>query len=247
MKRIKLFCIPYAGGSATVYNSWQDHLNRRIQLYPVEMAGRGKRMAEALYNTIDEAADDVIRAIKYEIIDGTPYAFYGHSLGAAIAYVAAQKIVTERYPNPEHIFFSGRGAPHIRRDDRTPYYLLPDDEFREKVLDLGGTPKEFFDHPELMEILLPVLKADFRISGIYRHPETITPLPIDISVLTGKEEDLIPGQVEGWEDHTTRKCILYHFDGGHFFLHNPEQKMKIMEIINSTLVEIARKRIGHHA
>ncbi|MCP4216491.1 MAG: thioesterase [bacterium] len=246
MKRIKLFCIPYAGGSAMVYGTWKNFLDRRIVLHPVELPGRGKRINEPYCANIMESAEDVLKTIKYELLDGTPYAFFGHSLGSIIAYQTAQLIRERRMPEPAHIFFSGRGAPHILRSDKKPYYLLPDDEFKEKVLDLGGTPEEFFQHPELMEILLPLLKSDFKISGQYKHPEKITPLTCDISIMTGKEEDLKPGQVEGWEDHTTEKCILYHFEGGHFFLNHKKEKEQIMKILNETLTDIARKRIGMH-
>lgn len=225
-----------------VYSKWKDDLDKSILLHPLELAARGKRINESNYNTAEEAANDVLSMIRFQLAD-LPYAFYGHSLGALIAYLTAQKIRDMKYPGPAHIFFSGRGAPHIHRDDKPMYYTLPEDEFREKVLELGGTPPEFFDIPELLEILLPLLRGDFRISGTYRLRGEIKPLDCNITVLTGKEEDLNPQQIEEWKLHTKQQCNLYSFEGGHFFLNNPVEKDKIIRIINDTLGKIAQTRI----
>jgi len=242
MKKIRLFCLPYAGGSAMVYSKWKDDLDKSILLHPLELAGRGKRINESNYNTAEEAAEDVLAMIRFQLAD-LPYAFYGHSLGALIAYLASQKIRDLKYPGPAHIFFSGRGAPHIHRDDKPLYYSLPEDEFREKIMDLGGTPPEFFAIPELLEILLPLLRGDFRISGVYRHRGEIKPLDCDITVLTGKEEDLKPQQIEEWKLHSKKQCTFHSFEGGHFFLNNAVEKEKIIHIINDTMGKVARTRI----
>lgn len=246
MKKIRLFCLPYAGGSSMVYGKWKDDLDKCIHLRPLELAGRGKRINEPYYQSEEEAAEDVLRMIRFELAD-LPYAFYGHSMGALIAYLTAQKIRKMRYPGPVHMFFSGRGAPHIFRDDKPLYHTLPEDEFREKVMKLGGTPPEFFEIPELLEILLPLLRADFKLSGTYRHTGEITPLDCAITVLTGKEEDLKPEQIDEWKYHTRYHCAFHSFEGGHFFLNNPLEKEKIMTIINDTLLNLARTRVPRSA
>jgi medium-chain acyl-[acyl-carrier-protein] hydrolase len=242
MKKIRLFCIPYAGGSAVVYSKWKDDLDKCVHLHPVELAGKGRRIADPLYESAQEAAEDVIKIIKPEL-KNTPYAFYGHSLGALIAYLAAQTLREMRYPGPSHIFFSGRGAPHIRRDDKPVYHTLPENEFREKIIELGGTPPDFFKIPALMEILLPTLRRDFKISWNYFHSPETKPLDCDITVLTGKEEDLKPEQIDEWKLHTNCNCTFHSFEGGHFFLNAPTCKEKLMGIINDTLVPIAMRRI----
>jgi surfactin synthase thioesterase subunit len=129
MKKIRLFCLPYAGGSSMVYSKWKDDLDRCIHLRPLELAGRGKRISEPYYQSAEEAAEDVLQMIRFELAD-LPYAFYGHSMGALFAYLTTQKIRKMRYPGPVHIFFSGRVAPHIFRDDKPLYYTLPEDECR---------------------------------------------------------------------------------------------------------------------
>ncbi|UCH96227.1 MAG: thioesterase [Candidatus Aminicenantes bacterium] len=247
MKRIKLFCFPYAGGSSLVYSNWKDHLDKRILVYPVELAGRGRRIADPFYNSMDEAVEDVLRMIKYDLSDA-PYAFFGHSMGTGVAYHTAQKIRGKTFPQPVHIFCAGRGAPHILRKDKPPYHTLPEDEFREKVMDLGGTPEEFFQQPELLEILLPLLRADFKISWEFTkfyHDrfDTMKPLDCNLTVFIGKEDDIKPEQIKGWKAHTTKTCTILSFDGGHFFLNHREQKEMMLKIINDTLLEIVNRRI----
>ena len=226
-----------------VYNNWKDHLEGFIRVYPVELAGRGPRINEPFYSSIDEAAEDVIKMIRFDLSDG-PYALFGHSMGGAVAYRVMQKLTEKRYPRPLHIFFSGRGAPHIIREDKEPYHTLPNDEFREKILELGGTPKEFFEHPELMEILLPLLREDFRISWNFNHQfGEVEPLDCDITVLIGKEDDLKPEQIEGWKLHTRRKYTQHFFEGGHFYLNDSGEREKMFAILNETLAGLVGKRI----
>ncbi len=243
MRKTKLFCFPYAGGSATFYSRWADHLNPSIDIQQVELAGRGKRIYEPLYRDLKEAIDNVFHLIK----DQTRiyrYALFGHSLGALIAFELAMKLKEQGFPSPEHIFFSGRGAPHVPRSkDRKIYHQLPDDEFRESIVELGGTPKELFDYPELLDILLPTLKNDFRISETYRydHYEDAAPFDHDITVFLGKDENITPEQMAGWRQHTRNVCSIHYYDGGHFFIH--EKVAETAAVINRTLAATPQKGI----
>src|SRR3989337_1522600 len=116
MNTIKLFCFPYAGGSATAFNNWKRYLSPSIKLLPVELRGRGRRVHEPLYRDMIDAVEDVFNIVSPEIGD-CPYAFFGHSMGGSIAYNVAQMIQRANLPSPAHIFFSARKAPHINRDD----------------------------------------------------------------------------------------------------------------------------------
>jgi surfactin synthase thioesterase subunit len=158
--------------------------------------------------------------IKDEITS-TPYTIYGHSMGAIIAYELAYKIRENNLPEPLHLFFSGRGAPDVPRDrDEEMYYNLPENEFREKVIELGGTPKEFFDHAELREVLLPMLRSDFKIAETYVHDSEVIPFNHDISIYLGKDEQLSAEQIQGWTKHTHAISSIHSFPGDHFFIHD---------------------------
>ena len=232
--RIKLFCFPYAGGSSTVYHQWKSLLGDNIELRPIELAGRGRRIGEDMYKNLEEVVDDVFQLIRGEI-QQSPYMLYGHSMGALITYELAQKINDFRLPKPVHLFFSGKGAPHVKRLDKKKYHLLDEKAFREEVINLGGTPPELFEHPELMELLLPLLKNDFRIAETYSHAGSIRPFDQDITVLLGREDDLTTEQCEEWAKHTSEKCQFHYFPGGHFFINN--EAVNITQIIKSMAVK----------
>lgn len=232
-KKIKLFCFPYAGGSAAAYNKWKQYLDKGIELHTVELAGRGRRIYDPLYDSMDEAVNDVYKIVIPQIAD-MPYCFFGHSMGGIIAYELALKIRELKKPRPRHIFFSGRGAPHIRgSEDERKIHTMTEEEFKKEIIELGGTPKEFFEHPELLDVLLPMLRSDFKIAECYEEKSSITPFDHDITVFIGKEEDVTAEQMHGWREHTSGICTLHYFNGDHFFL--SEETKKVVEIINKTL------------
>jgi surfactin synthase thioesterase subunit len=230
---IKLFSFPYAGGSSASFNKWKQYLHPSIELVPVELAGRGRRMRDPFYRNVPELVEDVFHIIRSEISKG-PYALFGHSMGSMIAYHLAQRIREAQLPGPVHAFFSGRGVPHLKRNDEKLYHLMNDSDFKKEVIELGGTPPEFFQYPELMELLLPLLKNDFRLAETVVEEGAIRPLNESITVFLGKDEDLTPEQCDGWKAHTEKICNIHYFPGGHFFLQ--EETESIIELINNTLV-----------
>ena len=198
-----------------MYHQWKPLLGEGIELRLIELAGRGNRIGEGLYKDPGAVVDDVFQLIRGEI-QHSPYMLFGHSMGATIAYELAQRVNGFRLPKPAHLFFSGRGAPHVDRPDEKKYHLLDENAFREEVIDLGGTPPEFFEHEELMQLLLPLLKNDFRIAETCPLTNPIKAFDQDITVLLGKEDDLNTEQCEEWVKHTSETCHFHYFPGGHF-------------------------------
>ncbi|HYC29102.1 MAG TPA: thioesterase domain-containing protein, partial [Chitinophagaceae bacterium] len=159
--------------------------------------------------------------ISQSIIDGRPYAIYGHSMGAMLAYEVTQKLRENKMPLPVHVIFSGRGVPHRRSKNETIFHTMSDADFQKEIAKLGGTPKEFFDHPELMEYLLPILKNDFKISETATVWKDIRPFDFPITIFMGKEEEEMEAEdVHGWMHHTNQTCVVYYFNGGHFFIND---------------------------
>jgi surfactin synthase thioesterase subunit len=232
MEKVVLFCFPYAGGASASYNTWRQYLNGGIHLRAVELAARGRRMREANYNTLYDAVDDVYNIVKDELTTA-PYVLFGHSMGSVIALELAHKIRDNNLPGPKHIFFSGRSAPQVPRDNKRTLHHLSDERFKEEVMKLGGTPKEFFQHPELLEIFLPLLKGDFRLTETYVHKEKDSPLDCNITVLSGKQDEDTPEEVEAWKIHTTGTCDIHYYEGGHFFLH--DEADKVINLIGDTI------------
>jgi medium-chain acyl-[acyl-carrier-protein] hydrolase len=241
MQRVNLFCIPYAGGSSLIFNRWKACLNDHIELRPIELAGRGKRAYEALYRDIDAAVEDVFNRIHDQL--DQPYALFGHSMGSRIVFELARKIKREKVSAPVHIFFSGSGAPHKRNSNEKIFHLMKDDEFREEVISLGGTPAELFQHPELQELFVPLLKNDFRISECYKAPGEIQPFDSSITVFVGKDDDLDSEECNGWKNYTTAVCTLHYLNGGHFFLHRETEIL--VELINNVLLTYLKSRTSN--
>jgi len=232
MKKIKLFCLPYAGGSAMVYHRWKSYLASNIDLHAVELAGRGSRIYERFYESISEAVEDVYGGIHKQLCEG-PYAFFGHSMGSIIVYELTQRILHNGLSAPMHLFFSGRGAPDVIDKDEKIFHTMPVDVFRKEVLELGGTPRELFEHPELLELVLPLLKNDFKIHERYKFDGQLKPFDFDITVLVGKDDEQTAEQVHGWRRHTNKLCKVYYFDGNHFFINGYAED--VVRIINQTL------------
>lgn len=221
-----------------IFNKWKQYLGSELELRPVELSGRGSRIKEPCYESLAEAVDDVFQLIKDDIRH-EPYALFGHSMGSMIAYGLAQKIRDYNLLPPMHIFFSGRGAPHVKKRNDKKYHLMNEQDFKKELIALGGTPPDLFKHPELLNLFLPVLRKDFKIVETYVHSDSIRPLDTNITIFLGKDDDISYEQCVGWKKHTTRLCSIHYFEGDHFFLNS--QTASLVKIINDTMSEACIK------
>ncbi len=228
----KLFCLPYAGGSASIYYDWSKYLDSSIDITPIELSGRGERINEPFYANVEEAVEDIFDKIKPSIDVGS-YALFGHSMGAMLVYEVARKIARANLNTPEHLFFSGRGVPNIKPKKIKNYHLMSDKEFKAELLNLGGTPPEIFENEELRQLFLPLLRSDFSLAEANFSDRKVIPFKCNISILVGKEESLSPKRIQTWKSHTHGLCVIYLFNGGHFFIKN--QGKEIANIINEKL------------
>lgn len=234
MKKLKLFCLPYAGGSSGIYAKWSRRLDNVVEIIPVELSGRGRRFSEPLYNSLDEAVEDIYKIIEKRIVSSERYAIFGHSLGGLIAYELAQRIRLEGKPQPVHIFFSGTRPPHIKSDtDNT--YALSDEEFKNKLTELGGTPEEILGNQELLDVFLPILRADFKINDTYEYTGNKEQLNCGFSVLGGITDNIKQEELAEWRDHTTGRCDIFMLDGGHFFINSHTDE--VIRIVENCLEE----------
>ncbi len=233
MKKIKLLCLPYAGGSASMYMEWEKYLDPSIEVVPLELAGRGRRINQSLYSSVEEAVEDLLKMVDDEIDQGS-YAIFGHSMGAMLAYELAVKIREKKWNEPLHLFFSGRGAPNVQPKDEKNYHLLEDEEFKLKLKEMGGTPPEFFKYPELVELFIPLLRNDFKISSTYFTKRNLMPFDCNFSIFIGKEEDISAQSAESWKEHTMGICSLYYLNGGHFFINKDTQAL--VKLVNRELI-----------
>ena len=231
---MKLFCLPYAGGSETIYHNWKKHLHPSIQIVPIELKGRGKRFLEDFYESLEEAVDDIFENIK-DKIENDDFAIYGHSMGGLVAFELYYKISKLISNKPKHIFFSGCKAPCIIKK-RENIYALPNYEFMKKVMELGGTSEELMKNKELSEIYLPIIRSDFMITETYNYEEREEKIACDISILNGKQDTSINlKDILNWKNHVGGEFKVYNLEGNHFFLNNNVEN--ITSIINAKLLD----------
>ena len=226
-----LFCLPYAGGSELIYYDWQKYLDSSFKLEPIELKGRGSRYDEGFYESFDEAVNDIFLKMRDRIVQHK-YAVFGHSLGSLFAYELYYKICEENLPKPQHIFFSGDVPPSIRREDKE-LHKLSDDEFMKEIIDLGGTPRELLENDELLQFVIPILRRDIKINESYVYKEREAKIECDVTVFSGKEEDITLLELLEWKNHCAQRFRIQMMEGNHFFINN--NAPNIMRIINSEL------------
>lgn len=229
--KTKLFCLPHAGGLSTVYHSWKEYVSDDIEVVPIELAGRGKRINTPLYESMEEAIADLYHLMKPHL-DGSPFALFGHSLGTLLAYELIQKIYTSNGIKPVHAFFSGRMPVHIASTKRV--HELPVEELKKYIIKLGGIPPELLEYNEIFDIFLPIIKSDFKLVETYENKNAQIPFPFDISILFGYDDKLVnQNRLKEWTNYTNKKCDFYGFQGGHFFIN--DFTSDVVKVINNKL------------
>ncbi|WP_057460796.1 MULTISPECIES: alpha/beta fold hydrolase [unclassified Pseudovibrio] len=219
MMPIDLFCIPYSGSSATTYYKWRPKLNEGTRLVPLELAGRGMRMREPLYQSVEEAVSDLYEKLVKER-KSSSYVIFGHSVGGLLTFELTQKILAKgEIEPPSHLFFSACRPPHSAHDEEV-VHTLPNDRFMEKIFALGGTSIDVLSNPSLMEMFLPIIRADYRLYETYVYPGNTRKLPCPVTILSGDLDKLAtPECLTEWQVHAPygfQHKVLQ--DTGHFFV-----------------------------
>jgi medium-chain acyl-[acyl-carrier-protein] hydrolase len=194
------------------------------------------RLREPPYTDLTRLVDALADAI-IDYID-RPFAFFGHSMGAIISFELARRL-RRRDLCPAHLFVSGCRAPHLPRRSRR-IYDLPEEEIVEELRRLNGTPREVLNNPELLHLVMPVLRADFKVVQTYVYTDE-PPLDCRISAYGGLQDvDIKSQDIEEWRRHTTSAFQKSLFPGDHFFLHSSESLLlwKLSQQLHSTIESI---------
>lgn len=226
--RQRMFCLPYAGGAAWIYRPWMAQLATQtaLDLCAIELPGRAARIREPLRTSLPGLVAELAEAMV-PLLD-KPYIMFGHSMGALLSFEVARLLRRQGRPLPRHLFVSAHRAPHLPNPDPTTH-LLGDSALIDKLRRLGGTPDEVFEQPELLALLLPVVRADFTVCDTYDYQED-APFAFPITVFGGSNDAMVSREdLARWDHHTTAACSVQMFPGGHMFIHQ-EQK-RVLEII----------------
>ena len=213
--RLRLFCFPYAGGGASLFRAWSDELAPAVEVCPVQLPGRESRFREPLYTRLIPLIQTLGPLLRPYLT--MPFAFIGHSMGALISFELARYLRRQQAPMPVYLFASAHRAPQLP-DPKPPIYHLPDPLFLEELRRLNGIPSEVLDHAELMELMLPLLRADFAVAETYRYTAD-PPLPCPISAFGGLADDEVSeDESAAWREQTRSAFRLRMLPGDHFFL-----------------------------
>ncbi len=213
--RLRLFCFPYAGGAALIFRTWPDSLRMAFEVCPVELPGRGKRITSAPFTRLQL----LVQAIAIALLPylDKPFAFFGHSMGGLVSFELARLLHKKYGKSPVHLFVSGCRAPQVPDPD-PPIHDLPEPEFLEELRRLNGTPEAVLENTELMQMLLPALRADFAVIETYAYtPEP--PLDCPITAFGGlQDREVSCDDLKAWIEQTNAAFSLHMLPGDHFFL-----------------------------
>ncbi|GHA05929.1 thioesterase [Streptomyces tauricus] len=224
---LRLVCLPYAGGTPSVYRNWAAHLGDPVHVVPVLLPGRGLRVREAPYTGMGALVADLTDALmEHELAHD--YALFGHSMGALLAYEVAHELRDRGLAEPAHLFVSGSRAPHLYGDRRD--HTLSDAELRQLVRDLGGLGADDTIGGSYLERRLPVLRADLTVCETYRWAPR-RPLSCPMTAFSATRDPIAPAhEMEAWRVHTRGSLLRHHVEGDHFFLNGPSRPYLLREI-----------------
>lgn len=215
--RMRLYCFAHAGGSASAYAAWQNLLGPHIEVCALQLPGRGTRIAEAPQRMLQPLVDELAQVIASE--PAMPFALFGHSLGALMAFDVAQALRRHQLPLPRHLIVSGCRAPSLAREPKR-LHLLPDDQFIAALHGYNGTPAEVLANAELMALVMPMLRADFALVDDFRYrPRPALPVPLTVLAGRGDAPSTLDG-IEAWAAESTDFRGVHWFDGDHFFVNS---------------------------
>jgi medium-chain acyl-[acyl-carrier-protein] hydrolase len=236
---IDLFCLHYAGGSSAVFKDWNELFPDWIAVHPIELAGRGSRIFESAITNVDVLISELQQAIQKKLIDqcsSRHWAIFGHSLGAALGYRICQQL-QETLP-PLAFFPSGRHAPTLH-DPAPKRGDLSDQELIEEIRFLGGSSEEALQNKELMDLLLPMIRADFIVSEAIQKKAAPVALTCPVHVFAGTNDPEVPVEsLSHWQHSCQHPISIDVLQGNHFFLHDKPTAEYICDVITQQLKKL---------
>ncbi len=224
---VRLFTFAHAGGGASFFRAWHKSLPLRVEMYAVQLPGRENRFHEPKLTQFSAAIEAIVEALLPSL--DRPFAFFGHSLGALLAFETAHSLRRLGAPIPSYLFLSGCSAPQVH-DPIEAHSKLSDAKFIQSIHKYGGIPEEILQNTELMELFLPTLRADFSLLETYAYIEEPA-LDCPISVFGGLQDLETPeARLAAWNIHTTQAFRVSMFAGDHFYL-NLAQPVLLAEIM----------------
>jgi medium-chain acyl-[acyl-carrier-protein] hydrolase len=222
LPRLRLLCFPFAGGVAGTYRSWGAALPPWVEVCPVELPGRGARIREPLFERLDALVSELTTAIA-PLLD-VPFAFYGHSLGAFVAFEASRELRSRGLPDPLLLAVAAARAPR-QTVAWSRLRQLEDGPFADALLAMGGIDRTVLDTPELRDLVLPMVRADWTLIETREYREA-PPLACPILALRGADDRQVQrSDLIGWGAETRADFEISHVPGPHLFVNDPTPEL----------------------
>ncbi|TJW49257.1 MAG: alpha/beta fold hydrolase, partial [Mesorhizobium sp.] len=214
----RIFCFPHGGGSVNSFRTWSEYLPEDVELICLDLPGRGKRSAEAAIRSMDVLVPMVTEALRG--YSDRPFIFFGHSVGALVAYEIARSLEKVGRPSPFHVVVSAHKSADVPADE-PPMYIYADDKLTDVARSLGLVPKEALANEELLHnFILPPMRADFELAETYDR-NLPTPLGAAITAMGGVQDETInANDLDEWRRLTTSRFARILFGGDHFYTHS---------------------------
>lgn len=220
--RLRLLCLPYVGAGASAYRTWARALPPDIELYALQLPGREARRREEPYTQLEPLIKTLTQIIAS--LPPLPLALFGHSLGAIIGFELARNLRRQHGINPIHMFVAGQAAPQIQPSEQK-IHLLPDEEFIQRLREYNGTSEEVLQHMEILQMLLPVMRADFALCENYTYYSD-TPLNCPISIFCGSEDNQVSEEdLLAWSSQSAYPVKFHKLKGDHFFMRQEHEEL----------------------
>ena len=215
LETVKIFAIPFAGGNEYSFSNYEKFCPDGFQFVSVKLPGRGVRIKESRLENLCDLRDDIFEEIKDRLDE--PYVLYGHSMGAILVTLVAEKIQQNNLSLPIALFVSGSSGP-VTRKEVLNTHLIPDQEFLQRLYSIGGYSAEILSNNEFLDYSLPILKSDFKALNTYVY-RGIEKLKVRIHVMIGTEEQMNLSVSQSWQKLTNFDVKVHQFDGNHFFIY----------------------------
>ncbi|MGV9878657.1 thioesterase II family protein [Streptomyces sp. NPDC003006] len=220
--RIRLVCLPHAGGTAGSYHAWARDLPADVELVAVQYPGRQERFGEPCVTDMGTLADHVTRVLLP--LTDRPLALFGHSMGASVAYEVTLRLIARHQVRPQALFVSGQASPLYRGEDKD-LHLRDDEGLLAGLRALGGVEEDVYADPDLRQLVIPSLRADMRLIENYRRTQ---PQRVDIPVTAyagDADPEVSAADIGTWRDLTTAEFAARTLPGGHFYLRDRQTEL----------------------
>lgn len=227
----RIILLPHASGSASFFRQWSNLFPETIEIISVQYPGREDRLADPMISDMPSLVQSICSGLTRYL--NKPYILFGHSMGGGVAYELYQMLQQKKLPKPKHLVISAFEAPS--RKHQSQLHTQQDSVLLDELKKLNGTGVDLHAYPELADMVLPLVRNDYKLIETYQPSNKRTPIDTPITLMVGDtDKELQPGDAEAWQQETTKAFQILSFKGGHFYL-TPEKSK-----VSQTLIKLCQ-------